>query len=102
MLLLELGLVQWDQIAPRLTIIPTGFASHLLIDSFTDEGIFLFPNSSRISDWLQRRPDLDNTWIFWNKFSFGAKRSSNDPILNLCVSLMSLVVLLVLLALTPL
>lgn len=87
---------------PLLAVVPTGIFSHLLSDVLTEEGIYLFPLVPRVSEWFLRRPDPENSWVSWRRISLSRRRKNDDPMLNLCVSLVSLAVLLSLLALTPL
>ena len=101
LLLLELGMLEANQIPAVLTVTLSGFMSHLLVDAFTDEGIFLAPNTREIRKWFQRRPETDNSWVCWKRFSLGKNRTNDDPILNLAVSGVSLLVLVTLLGLTP-
>ncbi len=102
MLALEFDIAKMDQAVLILTILPTGFASHLLTDILTEEGIYLFPGTHRVQDWFLRRVDSENSWTCWKKFSLSKNRSNDDPILNFFVSSVSLIVLILLLALTPL
>ncbi|UCD92474.1 MAG: hypothetical protein JSV43_00645 [Methanobacteriota archaeon] len=90
------------QLLPLATVFPTAFASHLLADAMTEEGIYLMPRTLHISRWFQRKYDPDNSWANWKTATLPGKRRNDDPILNFCVSFVSLVVLIVLLALTPL
>jgi hypothetical protein len=101
-LMLTTGLIVMDQLILFFTIVPTGFASHLLVDGFTAEGVFVLPNRAGAWHWFCRRPDPENSWMNWKKHTLGGKRGNDDPILNLSVSLASLVALISFLALTPL
>jgi hypothetical protein len=102
LLFLELEILQTYQVAVVLTVIPSGFISHLLVDALTDEGVFLVPDTPKVLRWFQRRLDPSNSWVHWKKFSLCKDRSNDDPMLNLSVSAASLLVLVTLLALTPL
>lgn len=97
-----LGLISARYVTPLVTVLPVAFASHLLADAFTEGGIYLVPRSSRPADWFQRKHDSENSWSNWKKVSLPGKRRNDDPILNFCVSAISLIVLIVLLGLTPL
>lgn len=96
------GLNTQVQLLPLLTVFPTAFASHLLADALTEEGIYLVPRTVHFSRWFKRRHDPDNSWVNWEKAALPGKRRNDDPLLNFFVSFVSLVVLIVLLALTPL
>ncbi len=102
MLAVEIDIAKMDEAVLILTILPTGYASHLLTDVFTEEGVFLLPATHRVRDWFLRRPDSENSWVCWRRFSLDKNRNNDDPILNFLVSLVSLIVLVLLLALTPL
>lgn len=102
LLLLELEILETHQAALILTVLPSGFISHLLVDALTDEGVFLVPKTCHVLKWFQRRPDSDNSWVCWKRHSLCKSRSNDDPILNFSVSAASLFVLIVLLALSPL
>jgi hypothetical protein len=97
-----LRLFSYDQMIPFVAVFPTAFTSHLLSDCLTEEGIYLFPRSRRFLEWFRRKPDPENSWVNWERLSLCRKRKNDDPILNLCASSISLVVLIALLALTPL
>jgi hypothetical protein len=101
-LMFWLELMSLDSLMTLFTIVPTGFAAHLLADGFTEEGIFLFPESMYVRDWFRRRPDPEQSWLNWKRYSFGGKRKNDDPVLNLCFSSASLAALIAFLALTPL
>lgn len=79
----------------------SAFASHILTDAFTEEGVFMFPKSLKPKDWFKRRPNPENSWVYWNRYSL-SKRSNDDPLVNLSISAASVLVLIALLALTPL
>jgi hypothetical protein len=101
-LFFSLGLMPMDVLNALVMIIPTGFTAHLLADSCTREGIFLFPDRLNVLGWFRRRPDSENSWMNWKRYSLDPKRGNDDPILNLSVSSISLVVLIAFLAVTPL
>lgn len=96
------GLMPMSQVLPLVAVFPAAFASHLLADAFTEEGVYLLPRCARFPEWFRRKHDPENSWVKWKKVSLPGKRRNDDPILNFCVSFVSLVVLIVLLALTPL
>jgi hypothetical protein len=101
-LMLSTGLLTPDQLILLFTIVPAGFASHLLADSFTREGIFVLPDRVGALHWFRRSPDPENSWMNWRKYTLSGKRENDDPVLNLFVSSASLVALISFLALTPL
>ncbi len=97
----ETGLLDIRTTLPFSTVIPAGFLSHLLVDAFTNEGVYLAPDTTCVRKWFQREPNPDDSWVHWSKFSLSSNRKNDDPILNLIVSSASLGVLIALLALTP-
>jgi hypothetical protein len=84
----------------------SAYTTHLLIDMFTKEGIYLFPKGARIGKWFKRLPKGDRTcWDYWAKFQNAKldklKRGNDDPILNSLISVPSLLAIIVYVALMP-
>lgn len=100
-LLCSVELISLDQLVLLFLIVPTGFAAHLLTDSLTEEGIFVFPGPIGSSHWFRRKPDPENSWVNWGRYSLSGERKNDDPLLNLGVSSVSLIALISFLALTP-
>jgi hypothetical protein len=106
------GLIFVDLISSDLTLeltlsLVSAFATHLIIDSFTREGIYTFPISLDPKRWLNPLPEGDDVcWKYWGQFPNDERkkklRKSEDPILNICVSIPSLLLVIVLVAMLPL
>jgi hypothetical protein len=85
----------------------SAFATHLMIDSFTREGIYTYPKTTNPKRWLN--PLLvgdDVCWKSWGQFPKEERKKklkiSDDPILNIFVSIPSLLLVIVLVAILPL
>jgi len=95
-------------IAKELTLaIISALGTHLTIDSFTKEGIYTFPKGGNARRWIARLSKGDEVcWDYWRFFKnekFKDKlRKNDDPILNACVSLPSLLIIIVFVAAMPL
>lgn len=88
-----------------LAIVST-YTSHLAIDTFTKEGIYSFPKGYNFKRWIKRLSKGDKEcWEYWNLFEnkrFKTRlRRNDDPILNACVSLPSLLIIIIFVALMP-
>lgn len=84
----------------------SAYVTHLTIDLFTKEGIYLIPKGARIRKWVMRLPEGDRTcWDYWVKFQNAKldkiKRGNDDPILNALISVPSLLTIIVYIALMP-
>ncbi|UCE74588.1 MAG: hypothetical protein JSV56_02500 [Methanomassiliicoccales archaeon] len=85
----------------------SAYTTHLVIDSFTKEGIYSFPSGFKLKKWVKRLSKGEKVcWEYWmvfknNKFE-KLKRHNDDPILNACVSIPSLLGIIVFVALMPL
>jgi membrane-bound metal-dependent hydrolase YbcI (DUF457 family) len=84
----------------------SAYTTHLLIDSFTKEGIYTFPRCFEVKRWFMGLSKGDSAcwecWhIFENKRFKNRLRGNDDPILNACVSLPSLLVIIVFVAMMP-
>lgn len=94
--------------ATQLTLaMISAYTTHLLIDSFTKEGIYTFPKGLCLKRWIKRLSKGDKKcWVYWlifeNKRFKKWIRSNDDPILNACISLPSLLVIIVFVAMMPL
>ena len=94
--------------ALQLTLaIISAYTIHLAIDSFTKEGIYTFPKGSNIKRWVKRLTKGDKVcWEYWylleNKKLKKWLRKNDDPILNACVSLPSLLIIIAFVAMMPL
>ncbi|UCG70140.1 MAG: hypothetical protein JSV09_03750 [Thermoplasmata archaeon] len=89
-----------------LSIIAAYF-THLLIDVFTKEGIYVHPRGPKIKSWITRLSMGDTKcWEYWNVFQNihidKWKRQNDDPILNASVSLPSLLIIIFFVAIMPL
>lgn len=105
--LLAIALVLSSGVAMELTLaVISAYTIHLAIDSFTKEGIYTFPKSPEIKRWVTGLSRGDSVcWEYWhvleNKRFKNWIRSNDDPILNACVSLPSLLVIIVFVAFMP-
>ena len=86
----------------------SAYTTHLLIDSFTREGIYTFPKGLKIKKWVTRLSKGDRAaWEYWHVFRFekirGRRicRPNEDPILNAFVSLPSLLIIIAFVAAMP-
>jgi membrane-bound metal-dependent hydrolase YbcI (DUF457 family) len=84
----------------------SAYSTHLVIDLFTKEGIYLFPKGSKIRKWICRLSEGDNEcWEYWivvqNTRLNRIKRGNDDPILNALISVPSLLAIIVFVALMP-
>ena len=84
----------------------SAYSTHLLIDVFTKEGIYLFPKGTNIRKWVMRLPEGDRTcWDYWVKLQNAKldklKRGNDDPILNSLISVPSLLAIIVFVAMMP-
>jgi len=95
------------RVALELTLsIISAYFTHMAIDSFTKEGIYTFPKGPNIKRWVTRLSKGDKIcWGYWhlleNKKFKNKLRRNDDPILNACVSLPSLLVIIIFVALMP-
>ena len=88
--------------------ITSAYGTHLAIDSFTKEGIYTFPKGFEVRRWIKGLLRGDTmAWEYWRLFRIeeikGWKigRNNDDPILNACVSLPSLLIIIFFVALMP-
>lgn len=84
----------------------SAYSTHLLIDLFTKEGIYIFPKGLKIRKWISRLSQGDNRcWEYWVVFQNTRlnkiKRGNDDPILNALISVPSLLAVIVFVALMP-
>jgi membrane-bound metal-dependent hydrolase YbcI (DUF457 family) len=84
----------------------SAYFTHLLIDLFTKEGIYLFPQGFKIKKWFTRLSRGDRAcWEYWTYFQNARinkiKRGNDDPILNALISIPSLLAIIVFVALMP-
>jgi hypothetical protein len=87
----------------------SAFTTHLLIDAFTKEGIYIIPKGTDMRRWIRGLPRGETeTWAYWKQFRIekilGRKisRANDDPILNACISLPSLIIIIIFVAAMPL
>jgi hypothetical protein len=95
--------------ATQLTLaIVSAYTTHLLIDSFTKEGIYIMPKGTDLKRWIRglSRGETE-TWGYWRQFRIekiskrNVSRANDDPILNACISLPSLLVIILFVASMP-
>ena len=84
----------------------SAYSTHLLINIFTKEGVYLFPKGPKIKRFVTRLSRGDTvSWEYWNVFQNAKldklKRGNDDPILNSLISIPSLLVIIVFVALMP-
>jgi membrane-bound metal-dependent hydrolase YbcI (DUF457 family) len=106
------SIVLWGVFPSEIAIggtlaIVSAYTTHLLIDVFTKEGIYLFPKGLRIGRWIMRLSQGDEAcWGYWVKFQNAKlnklKRGNDDPILNAIISVPSLLAIILFVALMPL
>jgi hypothetical protein len=84
------------------------FTTHLAIDTFTQEGIYVFPKGTQAKKWIRGLPmGGTETWGYWKQFRIeeikGRKisRANEDPILNAAISLPSLMIIIIFVAAMP-
>lgn len=87
--------------------IMSAYSTHLLIDMFTKEGLYKFPKGFNVKRWVKRLSKGDRVcWEYWylleNKKFKNWLRKNDDPILNACVSLPSLLIIIAFVAMMPL
>jgi hypothetical protein len=85
----------------------SAFTTHLAIDLFTKEGVYLFPKGSNIKRWITRLSKGDRMcWEYWYLFQNEKikrwQRANEDPILNALISVPSLLIIIFFVAVMPL
>ena len=88
--------------------IVSAYTTHLAIDSFTKEGIYTYPKGFEIKRWVKGLSKGDTaSWGYWRLFRIEKIkgrhicRSNDDPILNTCISLPSLLIIIIFVAVMP-
>jgi hypothetical protein len=86
--------------------IVSAYTSHLAIDAFTKEGIYTFPKGYNVKIWIKRLSKGDKVcWEYWNLFQSEKlkrwQRANEDPILNALVSIPSLLIIILFVAVMP-
>lgn len=84
----------------------SAYSTHLSIDLFTKEGVYLFPKGLKMRKWITRLSRGERTcWEYWTLFQNTKinkiKRGNDDPILNSLISVPSLLAIIVYVALMP-
>jgi hypothetical protein len=84
----------------------SAYSTHLAIDIFTKEGIYVIPKGSKIRSWITRLSRGSTvSWEYWHLFQNSRikklSRQNDDPILNALISIPSLLVIIVFVALMP-
>ncbi len=84
----------------------SAYSMHIAIDSFTKEGIYSFPKGINLKRMFVRLSRGDRMcWEYWNCFQNEKLkkwiRANDDPILNAFVSIPSLLVIIVFVAIMP-
>ena len=78
----------------------SAYASHLAIDTLTEDGIYTIPKSGRVRSWTAMDKGI---WTGWGRFSLSGrmskKRSDDDALLNTGICVASLALLLAFIAL---
>ncbi len=84
------------------------FTTHLAIDTFTKEGIYIIPKGTHVKKWIQGLPKGDTAaWGYWRHYHLerivgkNVSRPNEDPILNTAVSLPSLMIIIIFVAAMP-
>jgi len=98
-----------NRIALELTLaIMAAFSTHLAIDAFTKEGIYLFPKGAHVMKWIRGLPKGETeTWSYWRRYHIErfmgrhVTRANEDPILNAAISIPSLLTIIVFVAAMP-
>ncbi|UCE38964.1 MAG: metal-dependent hydrolase [Thermoplasmata archaeon] len=96
-----------EGIALEFTIcIISAYLTHLVIDSFTKEGIYTYPKGLKTRKWVVRLSKGDKkAWEYWhllqNKRFVKLKRANDDPVLNAVISIPSLLAIIIFVALMP-
>jgi hypothetical protein len=103
----SISLISYDLTLELSLALISAFATHLIIDSLTREGIYTYPKSLNPTRWIIPLPEGDDVcWKSWGQFQNAERRRklkiSDDPILNIFVSIPSLLLVIVLVALLPL
>lgn len=95
--------------AQELTIaVIAAFVTHLAIDAFTREGIYTIPRGSDIKRWIRGLPRGETeAWDYWMQFRIrkiggrNVSRANEDPVLNAAISLPSLMIIIIFVAVMP-
>ena len=98
-----------NSIALELTLaVISAFSTHLVIDAFTKEGIYIIPKGTNVKKWIRGLPIGDTVaWGYWRQFRIdnirgrNISRANEDPILNSAISLPSLILIIALVAAMP-
>jgi hypothetical protein len=109
--ILIFSIAMWGTFPSKIALggtlaIISAYSTHLVIDLFTKEGIYLFPKGLKIRKWILRLSEGDNKcWEYWTQFQNTRlnkiKRGNDDPILNALISVPSLLTIIVFVALMP-
>lgn len=86
--------------------ITSAITTHMAIDIFTTEGIYTFPKEKDVKKWITRLSRGDREcWEHWGMFQTKRieklRRGNDDPILNAIISVPSLFIIIVFVALMP-
>ncbi len=102
------GLISSRNAIELMLAIISAYTTHLAIDSFTKEGIYTFPKGLTIKKWVNGLSRGDTvTWGYWHLFRIekikgrNVNRPNDDPILNTCISIPSLLAIIVFVAAMP-
>ena len=98
-----------NNIALELTLaVISAFSTHLVIDAFTKEGIYIIPKGTDMKRWIRGLPLGDTVaWGYWRQFRIekirgrNVSRANEDPILNAAISLPSLMIIIIFVAAMP-
>lgn len=96
-------------IALELTVaVISAFSTHLAIDTFTKEGIYIIPKGIHAKKWIKGLPKGGTTtWDYWRQYRIdnilgkNVSRANEDPILNAAISLPSLMIIIIFVAAMP-
>jgi hypothetical protein len=86
--------------------VTAAYSTHLIIDLFTKEGIYVFPRGPKITSLILRlsrgsSKTWENWYLFQNSRIKKLSRKNDDPILNALISIPSLLVIIVFVAMMP-
>ncbi len=102
------GLISGRNAIELTLAVISAYTTHLAIDSFTKEGIYTFPKGFKIKKWVKGLSRGDSvTWEYWRLFRIERIKGRNvcgpndDPILNTCISVPSLLVIIAFVATMP-
>jgi hypothetical protein len=86
----------------------SAFSTHLVIDAFTKEGIYIIPKGTQVKKWIRGLSRGDTaTWDYWRHYHIenirgkNVSRANEDPILNTAISLPSLMIIIIFVAAMP-